>query len=676
MIDIMLRKAGHFTLCGIAVILSKSSKDPIDTTLIPKMLHAMEHRGPDGEGIFLADEVAMGIRRLAIVGGNRGDQPIFNQRQTVVLVCNGEIYNHQALRRMLERDGCVFSSQSDVEVILHLYEKHGKACVSYLQGIFAFAIWDIEKKSLFVARDHVGVKPLYYLDTGTHLMFASEMRALLAIQQTPVEFDARAFSAYHAFRFVPGHHTVVHGVQKLRPGQFMHVARSVVTTGYYWRPEGLQTKEKMKPQASVRVLRDLLQSAVRAQVAPDVPSGVLLSGGLDSSALLAMHVSVNGRAPDTYTVCFAPPKSDVPEAEYSELKYAANVAAAFGAKHISGCYSAAEALEALPTIIDALDEPIADPTAIPLWFATKLAHEHGCKVVFSGEGLDELFNGYEAYRQTNWIRSLQHVPRGVLRVAQHVVTRLRLPGQGVLNRTLTPLWSWYQGIGGVFTGPERAKLLQPDVVQRLASHQPQMDVEELTRIVRDGTALQQMTWFDVFAWLPENTLAKSDKISMSNSVELRVPFLDKKIVAYALSFEDKLKLRGKVGKWAVKQAFADVLPAHVRERPKAGFAVPLTAWMFNEWRDVAMSTLLDAQAHTRMFYRPEEVERLFHAPVTQRRRAARLLWTMMTYEIWCQKALKNVSPSNYRFAERILVRQTRSDVMKSEPVSAGVKYSR
>lgn len=652
MIAIMYGKVGHFTLCGIAVILSKSSKDSVPMPALSQMLRTMAHRGPDGEGVYRDAEIALGMRRLAIVGGEGGSQPIFNADDSIALVCNGEIYNYRALKMMLERDGAVFRTTSDVEVIVHLYERHGKKCVEYLQGIFAFALWDSRKKSLFVARDQVGVKPLYYVDTGSHLMFASEMRALLAVQLEPVRFDARSFSAYHTFRYVPLHRTLVHGIQKVRPGQYMQVTLSAMTTGYYWRPRVEKVDINAKTSTKIKTLRELLQSAVQSQLAPGVSSGILLSGGLDSSALLAMHREASGAPPDTYTVCFSPPRQAVAESEYSELRYASLVANTFGARNVFECYTASEALESLPQVISALDEPVADPTAIPLWFATKLARQNGCKVVFSGEGLDELFNGYEAYRQTHWIRGLNRFPKPILATFAASVSRMNLPGQGVLHRSLAPLWSWYQGIGGTFTEVERTRLFREDILPYISAQNPQMHVEEITRTVRDESHLRQMTWFDVFGWLPENTLVKSDKISMSHSVELRVPFLDRRVVEYALGLDDRMKLRGKVGKWVVKRAFADILPASVRERPKAGFAVPLTAWMFHEWRDVAMSTLLDVRSKTRVFYRPEEVERLFNVAMPQKRRAARLLWSLLTFEIWCQKALQNTSVESTSFASR------------------------
>jgi asparagine synthase (glutamine-hydrolysing) len=625
-------------MCGIAVILSKSEINPVEEERLRHMLHCMNHRGPDTEGVYIDRTVGLAMNRLSIVGIETGNQPIFNENSSIVLVCNGEIYNHKKLRKQLLQAGHSFSTDSDAEVIVHLYEQYGKSCVEFLEGIFAFALWDKEKQLLLVARDRMGVKPLYYVDTGTHLLFASETQALFTSLNMDLNFDMQGFSDYHTFRFTPGNHTIFRDIKKLKPAQYLVIQQNRINSGFYWIPKLDQSvkKENYSIQNKVHTLRSLIVNAVKSQFAYEVKPGILLSGGLDSSALLAIHHMFYQEPIDTFTVSFEPPRIPIDVNQYSEIEQAANVAKAFSSNHIAEVYSAQQALEALPSIIGSLSEPIADPTAIPLWFVCRLAHQAGCRVVFSGEGLDELFNGYKVYKQTHWLRVLQLAPRTVRQFGLSLFNQFNLPGQSLLKKTLSNTWEWYQGVGGLFSSKEKKQLLQKHIWEQIQNQNPQAQVEKIMYPVRDGSILQQMTHFDVFAWLPENTFAKSDNISMAHSLELRVPFVDNGIVEYALQMEDNLKLRGNTGKWIVKQSLKDLLPSWIIKRRKAGFPVPLTAWIFNEWRDFVLTTLLDPNAYTRDFYKKEEITKLYNTPKNGQGRAARLLWALLTLELWCQ----------------------------------------
>lgn len=639
-------------MCGIAVVLSKSKFNPIEEAQLHQMLRVMEHRGPDTKGIFMDKTVGLAMNRLAITGVETGDQPIFNENETVVIVCNGEIYNYKELRDQLQKEGHSFSTDSDVEVIVHLYEQYGVKCLDFLNGIFAFALWDREKQCLLVARDPMGVKPLYYVDTGTHILFASETQPLINHLHQDLHFDVQGFSDYHTFRFTPGNRTTFHGIKKLQPAQYFILQENKVNKGFYWGPRSgnfTPLHNRIDPtQNHIENVKKLLIDAVTIQFAPEVKSGILLSGGVDSSTILAIHHHYGQESPNTFTVSFERPGIPMEMDQYSEIDYAARVADAFQSNHVAEVYSARDALEALPSIIGSLSEPIADPTIIPLWFATRLARQEGCKVVFSGEGLDELFNGYRVYKQIYWLRALQIMPRFARQLGLSLSHRLQLPARGLLNRTLSPPWEWYQGIGSVFTREEQKRMLQKEIWALIQKENPQNHVEEMMQPVRNESVLKQMTHFDVFAWLPENTFVKSDNVSMSHSIELRVPFVDLRLVEYALQVEDDLKLRWGIGKWIVKEAMKDLLPEWVVKRRKAGFPIPLTSWVFDEWKDFILSTLLDPNASTRDLYKKEEIVNLYQNSDQNQGRSARLIWTLLTFELWCQaKKADNTMPCTF-----------------------------
>ncbi len=638
-------------MCGIAAIYNKSSGHNISDIGVQKhnlvmMMNRMKHRGPDGDGLFLHHRVGLGMVRLSIMGGSLGNQPIWNEDRTIVVVCNGEIYNYESLKVTLEQAGHHFSTKSDVEVIVHLYEQFQMEFINYLEGIFAIALWDTERERLVVARDRVGVKPLYYAETPQSLIFASEMQALLTYPKVNLDIDDDGFAAYHCLRFIPMNTTMLKGVKKVQPGQYIVIEGNDVSISHYWLanmkpevkfPAGLVGKQR------VEKLRKALFSAVDSQFATEVKSGVLLSGGMDSTALLAILQQTVQQELSAVTIAFARPMGPIPEVEYDETEQAARVAKRYGAEHICERYDAQEVLDSLPAIVAALDEPIADPTAIPLWFATRLARQAGLKVVYSGEGLDELFNGYEIYRQVYWLKATQRVPNGIRELAYSIAQKLGLPGQGLLSRSLSSPAKWYKGVGSVFSMTELKNLLSDIYLRVHGLPDPQIYVERMMNPVSGQSALAQMTYFDIRAWLPENTLAKSDKISMANAVELRVPFLHTPIVDLALQMNDREKLRFNCGKWIIKKALSGVIPDFVMQRKKAGFPVPLSAWMFHEWADYVQSVLLDANACTRGVYQSKQIEQLFKTPSSRRRRVARLLWTLLCFELWYRQVYVSAS---------------------------------
>ncbi len=622
-------------MCGIAGLISKtvgfarpgSARDDLD-----HMLTTMQHRGPDGRGAFVRGNVAMGMVRLAIVDPEGGDQPLWNEDRTVALVCNGEIYNAAALRSSLTQRGHEFRTQSDVEVIIHLFEEYGDHCFHMLEGIFAAAIWDKRRRSVYLVRDRVGVKPLYYADSGAQFAFASEVGALAGLPRASGAIDGQALDDYHAFRYALRERTVYRGIRRLLPGQYAVVRSDGLHLAAYWSPHCMPTKWSRRQAVRSRPddLRALMYGAVESQLAHSVKSAVLLSGGLDSSALLAMRGNWIERGADTaITVVFDSPKNGADRVEYSELEQARRVARTLDCTHLTRTVGAHEALEALPAIVSALDEPIADPTAIPLWFAARLARQHDCKVVYSGEGLDELFAGYDIYGHAQWMSTLDLTPRALRARLRDWLARHNVRGAGVLERSLGDVASWYQGVGGVFTQSELQSLLQSPP----SPHDISRRVQSVLKGRRTLTQLQQMTLFDIATWLPDNTLAKSDKIAMAHSVELRVPYLDNRIVDFALACPDEQKWNGR-GKHVVRQALSGVVPGWVLRRRKAGFNIPISAWMFGEWNGYARDMLLGRAARTASLYDQKDIARLLQTPPAGQERAGRLLFTLLMFELW------------------------------------------
>ncbi|MCY0876185.1 MAG: asparagine synthase (glutamine-hydrolyzing) [Firmicutes bacterium] len=619
-------------MCGIAAVVAKRLRVPSALGRLDQMLDSLSSRGPDERGVVQTQGIDLGMVRLSIVDIKGGQQPLWNENHTAVLVCNGEIYNAPELRKTLTARGHRFESQSDVEVILHLYEDKGPQCVFDLQGTFAFMIWDITRQLLFAGRDRVGVKPLYFAEQKDHWSFASDYTAVAAVLKDPLVLHDEAVQQYYRARYSCREHTVDARITRVLPGHTITVSDGAIRQTPYWVVPRVVERyiEERSDQAASHLL-SLMQSTIRRQDAHEVRSAVLLSGGLDSTAILALRHSLDSSRSDTaITIAFEEPLQRVASNEYSELHIASRVAQRFEASHKTQIVSAAQALDAFPSIVRSLGEPIGDPTAIPLWFACQLARSEGCKVVYSGEGMDELFGGYAVYGQATWLQALQWVPASVRQHLGNWLQRQNWRGHGLLHRSLATLDQWYHGVGGhedfVTNGNMRKSSDNAKIHTDFSN--------EVWRLVRQRAVspLQQMLLYDLLTWLPDNTLAKSDRISMAHSVELRVPFLDERIVDFAMSSPDpyKRKLRGKP---IVRRALRGVVPEYVRNRRKVGFAVPVSAWIYGEWNAYVKSMLLDPDAITREWF-SDLLPTLFAASPRQQESAGRLLYTLLTFEVW------------------------------------------
>ncbi|MCP3978852.1 MAG: asparagine synthase (glutamine-hydrolyzing) [bacterium] len=560
-------------MCGICGALSFTD-DPVDAGAVRSMLGAMAHRGPDSEGVLERPGIVAGIRRLAVIDLEGGAQPMANEDGSVEVVVNGEIYNYRELRDELISRGHVLRTRSDTEVLVHLWEDHGPAMLQRLNGMFALCVHDARTGETFLARDRLGIKPLYYRLDGAGLVFASELGVLLQHDAVEAEIDPVALAESFRLQFVSGDRTVYRDVLELLPGHTIRVRDGRVAVERWYEIPSPQPGE-LTERAAIEELHELLESSVRYRMISDVPLGLFLSGGLDSTALLQVAAGRTGRPVQTFSVGF-----DDAEA-FDEREHARVAAARFGAEHHELVLSPLDIPESLPRLVRHLASPVVDPALIPTYLLSRFARE-SVTVVLTGEGADELLGGYRRYRYQSQYGWVGRVPGARLAVGAGVLPRRLAQAVDAAGRhdpTESHL-AWAATIGR----DAMRGLFRPDVVQALdrraqAAFAPYFET--------DGFELGPRLRADQHEWLPHNLLAKVDRASMAFSLEARVPFLDHRIVEWAARLPDSLKIRGKSTKHILRSAFRERLPASILERPKRGFDLPLDDWIRGPLRETA-----------------------------------------------------------------------------------------
>jgi asparagine synthase (glutamine-hydrolysing) len=620
-------------MCGISGIVNFNATEPIDRRILERMTNVQAHRGPDDHGYFVDGNVGMGHRRLSIIDLSGGAQPIFNEDRTVSIVFNGEVYNYRDLTTNLIAQGHQFRTRSDTEAMVHSYEQHGDNCVRDFRGMFAFAIWDSRRQRMLLARDRLGIKPLYYYVGKDFFVFASEIKALLEHPKVPREIDVHALDLYLALRYVPGPRTIFKNIFKLQPGHTMVVDESGVQTRKYWELD--YTENELSDDACVEKFEALFEESVRLRLISEVPLGVFLSGGLDSSATLSMMSRITGRQRiKTFSVGYdISGASEKEAAEANELEFARLAAAHFGAEHHEFRLNAAQFRDAIPLMAYHLDEPLGDPTCIPLYFISKLARDF-ITVVLSGEGADETLGGYALYQRILMIEKL--------RQRLGPVSKLAMAGawipwservSGYVNRLGNPIQSHYRGVvKGI--GPQTRANLTGD--ERFDAAEQRLDeiFVPYFRHTEKTSALNKMLHADQKVWLPENLLLKADKMTMATAVELRVPFLDHKLVEFTATLRDSLKIRDGKGKWILRRVMGNELPPAILNRPKKGFPIPTASWSRFELRDFIRDTLLAAGSASSTFFDRQAV-----ADVIDRNEGGKFsgfqeVWSLVVFEEW------------------------------------------
>jgi asparagine synthase (glutamine-hydrolysing) len=615
-------------MCGIAGIMDLAG-GPVSSGQVRAMCSTLVHRGPDGEGTYLGTGVGLGMRRLSIIDLDTGDQPVHNEDGTIWVVFNGEIYNFEELRRELEGRGHVFYTRTDTEVIVHLYEERGAGCVDALRGMFAFAVWDQRARRLLLARDRLGIKPLYYARVGDRLVFASELKALLALPDVPRDIDWTAFGHYLAFLTTPGDRSILRSIRKLPPGHVL-----VATAGgqerieRYWSAEFVPDHDHDEAWFVER-LRGLLEESVRLHLVSDVPVGAFLSGGIDSSSVVASMAGLSSEPVRTFSIGFA-------EAGFNELAHARRVASAFGTDHREMVLEP-DALPDLEDLVWHLDEPFGDSSAIPTYMLSKLAAEH-VTVALSGDGGDELFAGYERYQVEGRERFWGFLPEPARRALAFVAAGLPrgMRGRNYLRHATLPGVERYLDAGTVIGSDEQCRILTPEIQAALAQQDPW--AEARARLQAGDHWLSALQALDIGSYLPLDILTKVDRMSMAHSLEARVPLLDHKLVEFAASIPPELQLRGRTTKYLLKQAMKGILPESILNRGKQGFAVPLGLWFGGSLEGLLRDVLLSDRARARRVFDTTRLERRIKAGSAPGGLGLDL-WTMLSFELWCRTFL-------------------------------------
>jgi asparagine synthase (glutamine-hydrolysing) len=599
------------------------------------MRDIIAHRGPDDAGLYLDDQAALGHRRLSIVDLAAGHQPLANEDESIWIVFNGEIYNHRELRPGLEAAGHRYRTKSDTETIVHAYEQWGDACVERLRGMFAFAIWDVPAKRLLLARDRLGVKPLYWARTGDRLIFGSEIKSLLASGLLAARADESRLPELLGTRYLSGPQTLFEGIERLLPGHTLVFEDGRVTTRQYWDvPVARDGRHaRITERDAVDEFRHRLEEAVRVRLMADVPLGMFLSGGLDSSAIAALMARLIDRPLKTFSVAFS-------QRAFSELDYARQVSTAIQADAHEIVIDEQDFFGALPRLIWHEDEPIAHPSSVPLYFVSQLARLH-VKVVLTGEGSDELLAGYGKYPRAlvNWKAAAAYgaLPAPIRTwIAGSVVPRLpgrlrQLASRSFLSIERTPEAMFFDNFAAIGLARQRALL------SRRFADATAGEAYGPSRAYFDapvgGSTLDRLLYADLKTYLVE-LLMKQDQMSMAASIESRVPFLDHELVEFAALLPRRLKLRGLTTKWILREAVRDILPAGILSRPKMGFPVPFAVWMRGGWSHVAREVLLDPRSRQRGIVDAAAMERLISAHESGSADGGDALWSLLNLELW------------------------------------------
>lgn len=621
-------------MCGICGKFSFEDGAQVDRGLIESMLATIRHRGPDDQGIQLLPGVGLGHARLSIIDLAGGHQPLCNEDGSVWIAFNGEIYNYRELREFLLSKGHRFKTDSDTEVIVHLYEEFGPASVEKLRGMFAFAIWDQNTKVLLLARDRVGIKPLYYSITVNAIVFASEIKAILADPAINRTIDANIIDRFLTFLYVPGQDTLLQGIRKLEPGHYLLVRDQKVEIHQYWDLSFARSRPIRNIQDSEQELLSLLAESVRVHMIADVPVGVLLSGGIDSTAVLSYARQATTEEISSYTVGFGG-TSVADERPYAKL-----AADTFGSRHHEMTIAAKDFSEFLPRYVWHMEEPVCEPPAIAMYYVSKLARKD-VKVLLSGEGGDEAFAGYNNYRSIIWMERFKHICPPLNSLVSSGLSQVnswmhstRLGKYAPLINTSFPEY-YYSRTSTPFrySGNGIGELYSTDFLKSIDKEFTVEPVRKLFSAIKDESILNQMLYIDTKTWLPDDLLIKADKMTMANSLELRVPLLDHRLLEFAASLPSHYKLKGFTLKYIWKRALSKRIPEPILNRKKAGFPVPYESWLRNDFRDQIHAILTDRRTIQRGYFHTKSVENLIDAN-HHHGTYSKEIFSLVTLELW------------------------------------------
>ena len=617
-------------MCGIAGILNIDRAAAAPADVLEQMLLSIYHRGPDEDGRLVDGELAMGMRRLSIIDLADGQQPIFDERGRYAVVFNGEIYNYRELRQDLLSRGHQFKTHSDTEVIVHLYEELGPECLQQLRGMFGIAVWDTRERSLFIARDRMGIKPLYYTVKNNSLIFASEIKALLVHPAVQASLDLQGLSNYLSLKYVPGPGTLFEDIHSLPPGHYLRVTAGHLQVERYWdisfaKPDNPKSEAEYIDQAT-----ELIRESVRLRLRSDVPFGAFLSGGVDSSTIVVMMAEQMSEPVKTFSVGFG---------EGDELPYARLVADRFGCEHHTLQITAADFIDHAETVLWHMDQPIADQATVATLMVSKLARQH-VKMVLTGEGGDELFAGYARYsgeRLSPWTRGLPHFARNALRSGARRLPGMRRGKLALHALTTADEAARYANWFPMFNDETKRQLLSEPMRDYragagplFAKHLAQCDARQ---------PLDRMLYVDSKLWLPDFLLLRGDKLTMANSLEARLPLLDHRLVEFAAALPTKYKLHKGNRKYLLKRVAERMLPREIIHRKKQGFPIPIDRWLRHEARPLMRDMLSCDSLQRRGLFEPAFVEQLMQQHESGFADNTTELWGLVSFEMWMRNMI-------------------------------------
>ena len=624
-------------MCGIAGIFDLAGGPVVGhSDVLTRMTRALVHRGPDDEGYLIDGPAGLGFRRLSIIDLAGGHQPLGNEDGTVWVIFNGEIYNYRDLTETLEGKGHVFKTRADTECIVHAYEEWGPSCLDRFRGMFAFAVWDQRRQQLFLARDRLGKKPLYYAQVGDTLLFGSEIKALLPFPGLDRSIDLEALSDFLSLLYIPSPKSIFRQVRKLPPGHFLLAGREGVRVQRYWEVSFAPGNDQGRP---VEQLAEILQQSVAARLRSDVPLGAFLSGGLDSSAVVGMMAGALKSPVITSSIGF-------PDDAFNELEYAGQVARHFRTEHHEHVVTP-DAMEILDTLIWHYDEPFGDSSAVPTYYVSKLARTH-VTVALSGDGGDENFAGYRRYYfdvRENKVRNaipgpLRRPLFGLLGALYSKADYLPQIFRGkafLSNVARTPWGAYFHSVSGI-NQEDKARLLNPDVRAALGSYDSAGLFEDLYRAADGPDSLSRIQYIDFKTYLPDDILAKVDRASMAVSLEVRCPLLDHHLVEYVAGLPSALKMRGSRTKLIFKEAIRGLLPEAILDRPKMGFAVPIGSWLRQELRPL-VSEYVTAKRHD--LVDTQVVQNWYGEHCSGLRDRTTALWGVLIFNMWYDRFVRD-----------------------------------
>lgn len=629
-------------MCGIIGKVTPPGGEPVAQEMLERMCAALEHRGPDSRGLHVDAHVGLGIQRLRIVDLETGDQPIFNEDRSIVVVLNGEIYNFQELRRDLTRRGHRFATHGDTEVIVHLYEEYGVDCVSHLHGMFAFALWDENRRRLLVARDRIGKKPLFYAATPGGVSFASELGALIQDDTIPREVEPSSVDAFLAYGYVPAPLSIFRAIKKLPPAHTLVLEGGEITLERYWRLDYSRKVAAADPRELHEPIREAIITATRRRMVADVPLGAFLSGGIDSSAVVAAMAQASTNPVKTFSIGFD-------DARFDELPHARRVAQLFGTDHHEFVVRP-DAVAIVPKLVRHYGEPFADYSAIPCFYLAEMTRSQ-VTVALNGDGGDESFGGYTRYVANRLAARLDVLPgaarrlaaRGGARLGGAEVTSLSNKAKRLLQGLALDPAERYARYVAWFDETHRGALYSPEfaaTAQESATHEM---IAGAWQAASGTDVVDVMLEVDATTYLPDDLIAKIDIATMAHALEARSPLLDHRLMEFAASIPASWKVRGKEKKWILREALRPWLPTEILDRPKQGFSPPIAQWFRHELRDTAHEVLLDPASLARGYFRPEAVRSLLDRHAHGTADESKRLWALFMLELWHREFVDRAS---------------------------------